>query len=142
MKKPLSTSTWILVMTLGACGDPTTTCPEDFPVERDGFCYRADAGVGEGVDADAADASSDVGSQDGGAEDVNPALDSGTADVGPPDTRTPDAGTPDAGCSGTHPLVEGERRYCAPGDCYCATPDSCHSAPTAAACCEVDVVCD
>ena len=56
-----------------------------------------------------------------------------------------DAGAPaDAGpmCMGTHPLVEGMRRYCEPGACFCSNPDACFPAATASGCCNVAVVCE
>ncbi len=57
-----------------------------------------------------------------------------------------DGGTPPDGsaviCTGTHPLVMGTRRYCNPGECFCATPDNCFPMDTASACCMVPVVCE
>ncbi|MCC7537167.1 MAG: hypothetical protein IT379_13175 [Deltaproteobacteria bacterium] len=52
-----------------------------------------------------------------------------------------DGGDAGPGCGGTHPIVEGDRRFCASGDCYCATTDTCFSAATADACCAGDIVC-
>ncbi len=43
---------------------------------------------------------------------------------------------------GTHPLVEGMRRFCAAGQCYCAAQDSCRPMANAAACCPGPVVCN
>jgi len=45
------------------------------------------------------------------------------------------------GCMRTHPLLDGGARFCASGQCFCAAPDSCMPAATAAECCTVAVVC-
>ncbi len=42
---------------------------------------------------------------------------------------------------GTHPLVEGARRFCAAGQCYCAAQDACRPVGTAASCCPGPVMC-
>lgn len=50
-------------------------------------------------------------------------------------------------CDGSHPLVDGDLRYCEAGDCYCGDfmvepPfDVCYAMDIAEACCPVDVVC-
>lgn len=88
------------------------------------------------LDAPTADApSTDVpSSEDAGADDTGE-LDGGAIDGG----MTGD--TPEA-CSGTHPLVMGDLRYCAADACYCGDSDACFPAAVADACCAVDVVCD
>jgi hypothetical protein len=51
-------------------------------------------------------------------------------------------------CMGQHPLVEGDRRYCETGSCYCGDLDreppldACYDASVAEACCPVAVVCE
>lgn len=54
-----------------------------------------------------------------------------------------DAGPGDAAvtCTRQHPLVMGTRRYCAPGQCFCASPDACLPTGTPGSCCESPVVC-
>ncbi len=136
------------------CGDDDSpNCPPDFPVERDGFCYRADdAGEdafipldGSSDAGDEGDAGGDVGAPDAGDVDSGD-VDSGDVDAGGDDGDAGgvDASTGDAGaiCTGTHPIVEDGRRFCEAGDCFCATPDACFPAAIAATCCEVDVVCE
>lgn len=118
------------------CGEDAapSRCPAEFPVERDGFCYSIDGDAsvsldgGPGSDLGAAD----LGTPDGGAV----TLDGNVADAGPP---VGDGGA--VICVGEHPLLEGTRRYCGAGDCYCGTPDACFPQDIAAACCEVPVVC-
>jgi len=50
-------------------------------------------------------------------------------------------------CDATHPLVEGDMRFCEQGFCYCGDPaadpplDSCYAADEADACCPVDLEC-
>ena len=39
------------------------------------------------------------------------------------------------------PIVEGGRRFCPPGACYCMASDLCFPAPIAAECCEGPVMC-
>lgn len=146
-----------------ACSPSETRCPAEFPIERAGFCYGADGGS----DALSVDAST---LPDSSGTDVAPRMDAGGgADTGSgTDTgngtdsgavtdsgRTTDSGTgadagggtdtggTDAGaiCRGSHPVVMGTRRTCNAGDCYCATPENCFPAETAAACCSVPVVC-
>jgi hypothetical protein len=160
-----------LALALG-CNDDS--CPADYPVARDGACYRADGGV----------APSDAGTGDGSTSDdgamcmgTHPLFDAtrrwcdtgscycgdGVAlDVcypeaaataccpvavvcGPPDGGAPadDAGT---GCMGQHPNVEGTRRFCDPGSCYCGDAamglDVCYVAAEAVACCPVTPTCE
>ena len=101
---------------LGGCNE--ASCPPDYPVERDGACYRA----GDGG------APMDAGGVDGGAADGG----GGGADAGMEDGG--------ASCNGEHPLFDATRRWCDPG-CYCSTSDACFAADVADACCDVDVVC-
>lgn len=109
-------------------------CPDDFPVERDGFCYRADGGGMASTDGGATGVDGSVGSLDGGG--------GGAVDGSMP---ADDAGLGDDGggviCTGTHPLLDGTRRYCEPGDCFCGDPDSCFPAAIAAACCSAAPTC-
>lgn len=50
-------------------------------------------------------------------------------------------------CNGTHPIVEGDLRYCEKGDCYCndlvspVPSENCFPADIADACCAVELVC-
>jgi hypothetical protein len=50
-------------------------------------------------------------------------------------------------CDGAHPLVDGELRYCEPGNCYCGDfsvdpPfDVCYAPEIAESCCPVEVEC-
>jgi hypothetical protein len=48
-------------------------------------------------------------------------------------------------CMGSHPIVEGDVRYCDTGRCYCGDPtmslDACFPEPTADPCCPVDLEC-
>ena len=136
----------IALMGLGCGDDDSPNCPPDYPIERDGFCYRADdAGEDAFIPLDG---SSDTG---GGGEDVGvdaPVADASGVDSGDvTDSGTSDSGGADTGdagaiCTGTHPIVEDGRRFCEAGDCFCATPDACFPAAIAATCCEVDVVCE
>ncbi len=107
-----------------------SSCPPDFPVSRDGFCYRADGGGVAPTDgspqADGGGGSDDGGPSDGG---------------GPGDDA---ATSPDGGgaiCAGTHPLVMGTDRYCEPADCYCGDLDTCFPDAIAASCCGGGLVC-
>jgi hypothetical protein len=125
---------WVLSsLLLGACGDDAAgTCPPEYPFLRDGVCYRAGDGSVFGMDA---------GSSDAGAR-----RDAGAFDAGA--SREVDSGDVDAGaveCIGTHPIVDGERRFCDPGFCYCLEPgprDTCFPTATAAACCTVEPECE
>lgn len=114
------------LMALGlVVGCDAESCPPDYPVEREGFCYRDDGGMAPGDDAG------------GGGSEMDAGI---TEDAGAPD----DASAPvDAApiCTGTHPLLDGARRYCEPGDCFCADPDNCFPEEIAEACCEVAVTC-
>ena len=38
-------------------------------------------------------------------------------------------------CKGTHPQVEGDKRFCEEGACYCQSRDACLPAETAETCC-------
>jgi|GEM_PF-6136493 len=57
------------------------------------------------------------------------------------------SGGPGPACTGSHPIVDGEMRYCERGDCYCADFEArpviefCFPADIAEPCCPVDVVC-
>jgi hypothetical protein len=107
-----------IVFVLG-CGE--ASCPPEYPVLRDGNCYRGD----------------------GGAE---PARDAGARRDAPaaPEEDAGEVERDDGGgviCNGTHPLLDGERRYCEAGDCYCADPDSCFAQAVADACCAGAIVC-
>lgn len=125
-------SSLALVFLLVGCGGGAEPCPPDYPVMRDGYCYRADGST----------AMPDSGAQetDGGGTTTMDA--GGRADSGTPPL---DAGETTDGasviCRGTHPIVEGGRRYCEPGDCFCADPDACFPSEVAASCCSVGVVC-
>lgn len=50
-------------------------------------------------------------------------------------------------CQGSHPIVEGDMRFCDPGFCYCgdlqAEPplDACYAEDQADACCPVELEC-
>lgn len=117
---------FLFALLVAGCGDDAgTSCPPDYPIMRDGFCYRADDGSVTRMDGGSA-------SRDGGG-----ARDGGGVGI--------DAGEYDAGeviCRGEHPLVMGDRRYCNPGDCYCADPDACFPMEVADACCPGAVVCE
>ena len=129
-------------------------CPPEFPVERDGFCYAA-GGDSSAMDSGAVGDTGPGGDDTGATGDDTGATgdDTGTLgdEAGSPDGATDvDADAVDGGgapdgspviCVREHPLVMGTRRYCNPGDCFCATPDSCVPEDIAAACCEVPVVC-
>jgi hypothetical protein len=74
----------------------------------------------------------DSGTSSGGSGTAGDAGASGgeTADAAPPG----DASGPE--CSGAHPNVEGNRRFCDAGSCYCSDPfDTCFAADVATACC-------
>ena len=112
---------------LGACGGEMT-CPPEFPIARDGFCYaeegdssigpRPDTGPrdsatpidGAPVDSGSTDSASDA-SPDGGATDGSADADTGPVDTGPVDTGPVDTGPLDTG---------GPRPSCA--DIYGAAP--------------------
>ena len=109
----------IAVGLLGAC-DGGESCPPDYPIARDGYCYRADGGEAAPMDASIPDdAATDVDGGGGGDED----------------------GGGGVICTGTHPILDGTRRYCEAGDCFCADPDNCFPSEIAASCCDVAVVC-
>lgn len=172
------------VLSLFGCSEET--CPDDYPVRRDGFCYPADSGpatMDGSMTIDAGDRDTGTGTDGGGTGDggggddgggvicngTHPLLDGGARFCGPgdcfcadPDNCFPaevaaaccsgglscgpgtDGGATDGGsviCPGTHPLLDAGARFCGPGDCYCADPDSCFPADVAAACCRVSVVC-
>lgn len=114
---------------MGCSQGTTSRCPADFPVERDGFCYAADGGamLDAGSTTDTGGSPDDDGG--GGGVDTGPGL-----DVGPIDAAVI--------CVGEHPIVMGTRRYCNPGDCFCADPDACYPMDVASACCTVPVVCE
>jgi hypothetical protein len=168
---------WGVVAATVACGDDDgPSCPPEYPVLRDGFCYTAGDAAVRAPDAGVGDASTDAATEadmtltsDGGSTDAgecvgeHPLVDGdrrycepGACYCAEADSCLPEAdavgccagspdcgGEPDAGtCEGTHPLVDGDRRYCEAGDCYCATPDNCYPAASAVACCSVDPVCD
>lgn len=44
--------------------------------------------------------------------------------------------------AGTHPLVDGGARFCAPGSCYCPSSDACRPVAVARTCCPTAVICD
>lgn len=44
--------------------------------------------------------------------------------------------------TGTHPLVDGGARFCAPGSCYCPSSDACRPVAIARMCCPTAVICD
>lgn len=44
-------------------------------------------------------------------------------------------------CMGTHPLLDGGTRLCAPGHCYCPSNDTCFAAGVATTCCSVAPTC-
>jgi hypothetical protein len=116
---------------LVCCGDDAAvTCPPEYPFLRDGVCYRVTDGSVAGRDAgpsaraDAGSAVRDAGEDDAGAV---PGVDAG-----------------EVACDPLHPIVEGDRRFCDPGFCYCLEPDvfeACYSAETATACCRVTPDC-
>ena len=61
------------------------------------------------------------------------------------DTGT-DVALTDVVCTGTHPLLDGGARFCAPTDCYCPPQgtglgDTCYASAIAAACCGRGLVC-
>lgn len=121
-----------------ACGESGVECPPDYPVERDGFCYREDGGAAP----DAGGTDTGATGEDGGSTDDAATDDGGSTEDA---AAVDDAGSSDGGgviCRGTHPLLDGERRYCEAGDCFCASPDNCYPEEVAAECCEVDVVCE
>ena len=113
-------------------GDGETTCPPDYPILRDGYCYREGDGGLVGFDGGS------MTGEDGG---VSPDDDGGGGD------DDGGAGDVDAQveCSGSHPIVEGGRRFCDPGSCYCGDTamglDVCYTADIADACCPVDLEC-
>lgn len=127
----------VCAMGWAGCSQSTTSrCPPEFPVERDGFCYAAEGGAmldGGGIATDGGGGGTDTGGSDldggGGGTDTGPGVDAGPTDAA-------------VICVGEHPLVMGTRRYCNPGDCFCADPDSCFPSDIASACCTVPVVCD
>lgn len=125
----------IAVSFIAACGDDAAvTCPPDYPFLRDGVCYRAMDGAVEARDA--GPSGSDSGARDAG---TIADRDGGARDAG--STRA-DAGMVE--CMQVHPTVEGDRRFCEPGFCYCLEPDvfeACYSAETATACCRVTPDC-
>lgn len=147
MSKAILVTLTIAMLGLGCGDDASPNCPPDFPVERDGFCYRADD-AGEdafvpldgSVDSGGSDAGLDAPATDAPGTDAGD--DAGGDDAGATDAAADTGGDAGAICTGTHPLVEGERRFCEAGDCFCATPDACFPAAIAATCCEVDVVCE
>ena len=67
---------------------------------------------------------------------------SGSGSAEGPSTMT-SAATSDSGsaCEGSHPLVEGDARFCGDGDCYCRPTDTCFAEAEAAGCCEDVVLC-
>lgn len=166
---PSLVASFALALALG-CNDDS--CPPDYPVARDGACYRADGGAPPS-DAGAGDASSRDGGMCTGTHPLFDATrrwcdtgacycgDGATLDVcypeavastccpvavvcGPPDGGAP---TEDAGmCMGRHPNVEGTRRFCDPGSCYCGGAamalDVCYLAAEAVACCPVTPTCE
>ena len=46
-----------------------------------------------------------------------------------------------AQCVGSHPLVDGGLRFCAPQHCYCAAKDACFAKSIAERCCPGAIVC-
>lgn len=76
--------------------------------------------------------------ESGGSSDAG-SSESGTA-AGSSDGPTPE-------CTGSHPIVEGEMRYCEEGNCYCndtvspVPSESCFPEDIADACCAVELVC-
>src|SRR5688500_15317972 len=113
-----------LLVSIGALlGCNEMTCPPDYPLARDGYCYRADGGMvlldagAAGIDGSAADDDAGGGGTDAG--DVDAAVI----------------------CNPAHPMFDGTgNRWCDPG-CYCSSTDACFAAEVADACCDVDVVC-
>jgi hypothetical protein len=133
----------LVALAAGCSGGPATSrCPAEYPVERDGYCYAAtgDGSIGmDGGSTGDTGAGNDAGERTDGeiAEDAASTLDSAMAsDTG---GEAPDGSS--VICVREHPIVEGSRRYCNPGDCFCSDPDSCVPEDIAAACCEVPVVC-
>ena len=119
------------------CSDGSgADCPPEYPVERDGFCYRATDGGLIGMDGapglDGAVASDDGG---GGEDDGGPGSDGSGGET-----------DGEVICMGEHPNVMATRRYCDPGSCYCGDAemglDACYVEAVAEACCPVDVVCE
>ncbi|MBO6934852.1 MAG: hypothetical protein JJ863_07750 [Deltaproteobacteria bacterium] len=172
MKQGLGWCFGVLWLLAGCGDDGGGSCPPEYPILREGFCYAEDgaAPTMDGGSTDATTPTADMTSMsdatvgDGGeCSGEHPLVEGDRRYCEPGDCYCADvdtcfaaadaagccAGTPvcesdaDGGtCMGTHPLVDGDRRYCEAGDCYCGTPDNCYPAATAAACCMVDPVCD
>lgn len=127
-------------------------CPDDTPSTQiclaDGSDYSAcdcigtmtGGGTGTGGDTSSGggtgDSTGSTTSDDGSTDGTSVTDDGGTSTGGPPPE-----------CDGSHPLVEGDLRYCEQGFCYCGDfmvdpPfDVCYAAEIAEPCCPVDVVC-
>ena len=104
-----------------------------------GSSGQGQAGSGSGGDEPGAGGASSSGG--GGA-------DSGAGGAGGASGGGTDASTGGAGgdaavvCSGAHPNVDGQRRFCDPDACYCTDPfDTCFAATVAEACCNVTPDC-
>lgn len=111
-----------LAMAVLAIGCGESTCPPDYPVMRDGYCYPE--GDGAMLPVDGA-----IGGMDAAVDSGGGGTDAGMSDM--------DA---DVICPGSHPMFDDTNRWCDPG-CYCSANDTCYPSDVAAACCEVDVVC-
>lgn len=57
------------------------------------------------------------------------------------DATASDASTGASECESSHPLVDGEMRYCEADACYCKPTDACFAADQAQGCCTDAVVC-
>jgi hypothetical protein len=71
----------------------------------------------------------------------------GSTDAGVEDTAGSSSEGPPPECIGSHPLVEGELRYCEEGSCYCndtvspVPSENCFTMDIADPCCAVELVC-
>jgi len=106
------------------------------------------AGSGNGGSAASGGASGDGGSSSGGtsgaANGGSSASGGSSGAGGQASGGASGSGGGDGGvqCRGSHPNVEGQRRFCDVGSCYCTDPfDTCFSGSTADSCCNSTPIC-
>ena len=111
----------------------------------DGSGFSACDCVGGDDDEGSADSASSAESSGGGETSASGSSDEGVGDSG---TEAGASEGPMPECDGSsHPLVDGDLRYCEPGNCYCGDfsvdppYDTCYMEAIAEPCCPVEVVC-